>query len=522
MNPDALQSLFTLVPQTLTEIDALLPDQSVYEPDVQAAYRAMRAGMGLSPDIVFRWITVPVCPSGPVLMVYIDGLVDPTIVDDAIITPLLTTQTPPSQWHTTTLKTGNIVGRTHWSHILTDLAKGNTLLFIPDFPQVWSISAKKVPHRSISTPQTELSTRGPNDALSEMLGTQMSQIRSRFPDPHLRFQRIVLGQLQHEAVAVTYLEGQTNSALVRVAIDRLQHVRITGRFNGTLLAGLIRDHPRSIFPTIRANERLDTVCQALLDGKVVILVDGDPYALIAPAPLVEFYRTAMDYNDAWFDVSFVRVLRLVGWAIGVYLPALYIALTQINTDLIPHALLIITAGDHEGLPFPPLVEAIIMIFVIEILREAALRLPKILSVTIGTVGAIIVGTAVVKAGIVSPQMIFVITLTALSFYTVPVYELTGSWRLVNFFMLIAAATLGIYGMVLVTVWLIGTLISLESFGTPYFAPMAPFRAIDWQDLWVRVPWTWLRRSPTAARPQKARIIAPSVTVPPPHLKRTRR
>lgn len=521
MNPESLQSIAALMQRTLEQIEALLPSPTVYEPDLNAAYHYLKSGMGASPDVVFRWIEVPVCPSGPVLMVYIEGLVDSTIVDEGIITPLLTTTIPPTRWSVTTLKTGDIIGRQHWSDILTDLAQGNTLLFVPDLSQVWSISAKKIPQRSISRPQTELSTRGSNDALSEVLGTQMSQVRSRFGDPHLRFHRIVLGRMQQEAVAVTYIHGLANPALVQVSIERLHRVSIDGRFNGTVLAGLIRDHPRSIFPTIRSTGRLDATCQALLEGKVVILVDGDPDALIAPAPLIDFYRTAMDYSDAWYDVSFVRLLRIGGWAVGVYLPALYIALTQVNTNLIPHALLIITAGAHAGLPFPPVVEALIMVFVIEILREAALRLPKVLSPTIGTVGAIIVGTAVVKAGIVSPQMIFVITLTALGFYTVPVYELTGSWRVVNLVMIAAAAIMGIYGVVIVTVWFIGALISLESFGVPYFEPMAPFRAIDWRDLWIRVPWTWLRRRPTSARPMRSRNIGPSVTVPPPNLKRRR-
>ncbi len=515
MDRKLVEDLTRSVQHTTEHIQALITaTHDRYVPDIPAASRRIRMAMGPSPDLILRSLTVPACGSASVLIAYLDSVTDPQVVDHDLIAPLLRTTAPAPTWDQSTLTAGSITGQKAWPGILDDLAAGHTLIFAPGLDHVWSVDTKKYPQRSIERPQTELAVRGPDEAFNESLATQMGQLRRRFRDPALQFQSITVGLWQHEPIMLAYVAGLTNPSLTSLVTARLSRIATGGRANATVVAGLIRDQPRSIFPTIRSTERVDLACHALLEGKVIILVDGDPFVLIAPAPLADFYRTGMDYAGPWYDTSFVRFIRLVGWAIGVYLPGLYIALTEVNTNLLPPALLIMTAGSHAGLPFPPVVEALLMVFVIEVLREAALRLPKTLSVTIGTVGAIVVGTAVVKAGLVSPQMIVVITLTALSFYSAPVYELTGTWRVVNFLMLLAGAVAGVYGLVLVTVWLIGTLIGLTSFGVPYFAPMAPFRAADWRDLLIRVPWTLWRRRLTTAHPEGSRSMGPPVMVPP--------
>lgn len=514
----------TELSESVLALIAAMPTQSVpttYIPNLVLARQWIQAKMGNSPDIILRDIQVPACAPDTVLIAFIDQMADSQMVDQDIISPLLDAQVPPDQWGQTILHAGSITARQQWTDILQDLASGSTLIFVPGLAHVWSIDTIKFKERSIGRPHTELSVRGPDEAFTEDVYTMMSQLRRRFYDPALHFHSISLGRLQHTAVMLTYLEGVTNPALVAVVKERLDAVRIDGRANATEIGGLIRDHPRSIFPTIRSTERVDVATQALLEGRVVLCVDGDPFVLIAPAPLYDFYRTAMDYSNAWFDTSFVRAIRFIGWVMGVYLPALYIALTEINPNFLPPSLLIITSGDHAGLPFPPVVEALTMILVIEVLREAALRLPKALSTTIGTVGGIVVGTAVVKAGLVSPQMIVVITLTALSFFSVPVYELTGTWRLVDFVMLILAAVLGVYGIVVGTLWLFGTLISLESFGAPYFAPFAPWRPQDWKDTLIRVPWTLLRTRLTDAQPTPVRSMGEASTSAPPYLRKRR-
>lgn len=490
---------------------------SDYVPGVEQAYWRLKNGIGRSPDILLRKIRVPACPQGPVLIACVDGLSDSQMVDQDIIAPLLQATADPKTWDETTLTPVHVSKGTQWSQMTSDLASGNTLIMAPDLPYCWIVDTVKIPQRTIDRPQTELSVRGPEEAFNEILLTQMNQLRRRFLDGTLQFHAMTIGRLQHTQVVVTYLEGVTNPDLIQTAIDRISQISIDGYANSTLISGLIRDHPQSIFPTLRATERVDIAVWRLNEGKIVILVDGDPFVLIAPAPLTDFYRTAMDYAGPWYDSTFSRIIRFAGWALGIYLPALYIAFTEVNPSLVPSAFIIIILGDHAGLPFPPIVEVILMIFVVEILREAALRLPKALSTTIGTVGAIVVGTAIVRAGLVSPQIIVLITLTALSFFSAPVYELTGTWRLMGFVMLTAAFLLGLLGIVLASVVMIAELTTMSSFGVPYMTPWSPFRWNDWKDAVVRIAWTGFKTRPVVNRSLKPNMRSPRPSQTSPHL-----
>jgi hypothetical protein len=490
--------------------------RSTYVPDLDAAFRRIQMGMGQSPDVALRRVAVPAC-SEPILVAFVESLVDTQMVDQDVLAPLLASSASPETWDRQVLAVGEVRRRQDWSEILEDLAAGNTLLFAPGVPFVWSVDTVRYEGRSIDRPQTEMTVRGPDEAFTEILYTQMGQLRRRFRTPLLRFHPVTLGSQQNTLVVVCYLEGITNRALVDTVVARIASLQMDVYPNATAIAGMIRDHPLSIFPTVRATERVDLAAWRLAEGKVLILVEGDPSVLVAPAPLADFYRTSMDYAGAWFDSSFVRIVRFGGWVMGVYLPALYIAFTEVNSNILPPGLLVVAEGSRAGLPVSPVSEVLLMIFTIEILREAALRLPKVLGTTIGTVGAIVVGTAIVKAGIVSPQIIVLITLTALAFYSAPVYELTGTWRLVNFAMLLGAATLGLLGIVLVTVVLVVELTRLTSFGVPYFEPWAPFRPADWADVLWRLPWYRYHRRPTSARPRDTGWARAPSTLPP-HLR----
>ncbi|MCY0879897.1 MAG: spore germination protein [Firmicutes bacterium] len=473
-----------------------------YVGDVRAAYARLKAGMGRNSDVLLRFLTVPACPDGPVLVAAVDGLTDTQMVDQDVIQPLLTTQSPPAGWGQGVISPAHVSQSRRWPDLLQKLASGNTLLFAPGLPFAWVVDTVKYPQRSIDRPQTELAVRGPEEAFTEVLLTQKAQIRHRLRTPQLMFHDVTIGQVQQTNATVAYLEGVANEALVRTVVERIQAVDIDGAVNVTQLAGLIRDHPLSIFPTIRQTERLDLAVWRLLEGAVVIMMDGDPFVLIAPAPLIDFYRTAMDYSSSWIDTSFVRTVRFLGWIMGIYLPALFVALSEVNPSVLPTSLYVVMQGSNVGLPFPPVVQVALMIIVIETLREAALRLPKALSTTIGTVGAIVVGTAVVKAGLVDTQIIVIMTLTALSLFSTPVYELTGTWRAIGFLMLVSALYFGIMGIALLTVAVIAVLVDMRTFGTPYFEPWAPFRGPEWVDAVWRVPWTRITRRWSGPRSPK--------------------
>ena len=489
-----------------------------YHPDIALALARLQQGIGQSNDVQIRELRVPAV-DGLVLVVSIDGITDARMVDYDVVTPLLGAESPPDQRDSTISGGSPVTRETSWTTLLDALAEGSTLVMAQGLPFVWVVSTPMFPERSVDRPKTEMSVRGPQEAFTEILATQKAQIRSYIRNPALSFVDLTVGETQQQAVAIAYIDGTANPNVVETARLRLSAVQVSGVTSSNQIGELIRDHPRSLFPTIRATERVDIVIWRLMQGAVAVLVNGDPFVLLAPAPLVDFYRTSMDYSTSWPDATFTRMIRFVAWILGIYLPAMYLAIADVNPNLLPSDLFILMQGNHSGLPFSPTVEIVLMIIVIEVLREAAIRLPTVLSTTIGTVGAIVVGTAIVRAGLVDPQIIVMMTLTALALFASPTYELTGVWRVVGFSMLIGAAVLGLLGIILITMGMLVVVMDMESFGVPYFTPWTPFRLSDQQDTLVRLPWSMVTRHWTAYRPQKTTWRVPSRPATPPRLRK---
>ena len=439
--------------------------------------------------------------AGTVRVAYLEGLVDEGRLMREVIHPIEdATQDPydlPSAQATRWEGDG--------AKIAGDMLQGSVTVIPPDIDEVQVLDLSKLPKRAIGEPETELTLRGPREALSEELTTQIAQIRRRLPALDLVVLTKSLGSRVPTRIAMVYRQSLVNPQVTNQVEARLLGLKVDAGLTSTQVGSYIRDHPWSIFPTVRYSERADFITQQLDFGKLVILVDGDLFAIAVPATLTDFMATSEDYLTSWYDGSFVRGIRLAGMAFGLFLPALYIALTEVNPDLVSPKLFDLVAGSHTGLPFTPLVEVVVMILVIEILREAALRLPKQLATTLGTVGAIVVGTAVVKAGFVSSQIIVLMTFTALSLFTAPTYELMATWRLVGWALLMAAAALGLYGVVLVAFVVSEQLVTLQSYGTPYLAPISPFRRNDWMDTLWRAPWHSFRNRPTLGRPRRVRL-----------------
>ncbi|PSR32097.1 MAG: spore germination protein [Sulfobacillus benefaciens] len=453
-----------------------------------------------SPDLITRVLVSGI--GVQVLVAYIDGLVDTVMVDQDIIAPILKSQTLPEKWDTETLHTGQVTKETRWTKIWPKLLRGNTIICAQEQSAVWVVDTVKYMQRPVSRPETEAAIRGPQEAFNEIVLTQMNQIRRRLPDNRLTFQKVQLGTVDQHQVIVVALRGVVNPGLLETVMYRLHRIHMDAIPNATQVGSLIRDHPRSIFPTLRYTEHVDFVVWGLEQGKIAVLVDGDPFVIVLPATLWDFYQTPMDYNSPWYDASFVRFIRIAGFFVTLYFPSLYIVFTTTNQNLVPYQLLTTIIGSHIGLPFPPILEAILMIFVIEIIREAALRLPKALSTVLGTMGAIVVGTAIVKAGFVSSQIIVIMTVTALSFYSVPAYELVGSWRLVNFVLLASAQFWGLFGVLWVSLALVVELDSMVSFGVPYLSPWIPVNWRSLKDSVVRLPLGQWRQRLGSIRPPR--------------------
>lgn len=440
--------------------------------------------------------------SDSLLLVYLDGLIDPER-----LTTLLTSHEPLLD---VLQRSGVAVSQTRrWHEVVQGYLTGHLVVFQLGLSAATLVDLAKPPHRAIDVPHTELAIRGPQEAFVEPASVQVAQIRQRLRSPHLIIESITVGRRLPVTCHIVYVDGLAEPRVVDTVRERLQRIHVDSATNATRIGSLIRDKSWAWFPTVRYTERVDLAALQLESGKVAILVAGDPFVITVPVSLGDFYRTSADYSTLWHDATFNRVIRGLAWAFGVLLPGLYIAVTEVNPDLISPTLFDLVSGSHTGLPFTPLVEVVVMILVIEILREAALRLPTVLATTIGTVGAIVVGTSVVRAGFVSAQIIVLMTFTALSLFSVPTYELLSSWRLTNWLLLLSAFVLGIYGLILAFFGVSVELVSLTSFGTPYLIPLSPWRPKDWPNTLWRVPWRHLRRRLTESRAQDLHWEDPS-------------
>lgn len=242
-------------------------------------------------------------------------------------------------------------------------------------------------------------------------------------------------------------------------------------------------------------ERPDVVAGNILEGRVGILVNGTPFALIAPTQFIQFFQSAEDYYMRYDISSFLRLLRFSVFIISLIAPSTYIALTTFHQAMIPTTLLFGIAAQREGVPFPALAEAMIMEFTFEILREAGIRMPRAVGVTVSIVGALVLGQAAVQAGLVSPVMVIVVGITAVASFAVPSFAVATSARLLRFPLMLISSIFGFYGLTLALIVIVAHLTSLRSFGYPYLSPFAPLQVQDLKDSLFRFPITQLLKRP---------------------------
>ncbi len=477
---------------------------------VELAYNRLKNTIGQSPDVILRRFFIGKDVQVPALMAFVDGLAESQIVDQDILTLSqeydqayrLTQDLSKAHQvvHDSVIAPGHLTVETSWEKLLIKLTSGNAIIFIEGCPSVLVADTVKFPARSISTPTTERTVLGSQEAFNEIMLTQMNLLRMRLKTPKLHFDQLSVGTLSHTNIAIAHIEGLTNPSLVSAVKQRLSVAQVDTVQTGQEVMPYLTDRSSSLFPQIRRSERPDVVARELALGKAAVLVDNSPFVLIMPNTLMDFYQTIEDYVlNSWY-ATLERLIRFLGLFLGLLLPPLYIALTSVNPQLLPTKLILTIAGSRVGLPLPPVFEVMTMWAIIEILREASLRLPKELSTTLGTVGAIVVGTAIVKAGIVSPLMIVIITLTALGLFTSPSYEMAVPWRVLFWLLVTLSYFLGIYGIILGLLAILAHLASLENFGVPYLSPFGPVKPRDLKDSLVRFPEPMLTKRPSILAP----------------------
>jgi len=373
---------------------------------------------------------------------------------------------------------------------------GQSILLIDGSAHAYITDMQGWEKRGVPEASREVSILGPNDAFNETLMTNLGLIRRRIRDPRLAIQMHKVGTRTKTDVAVVYIDGLANPAILNQLQQRIDSITLDGIISTRMLSDFLTLRRYNVFPLSTATERPDKVCSALLAGQYAIISDNAPAAIILPTVMPSLFQSTDDYMFAPLAALFMRLIRTVGWLTALFLPAMYVALTSVNIDSMPIELLLSVSRSREGVPYPPWMETIFLGIMIEMLIEASARLPGTIGPTATTVGGLIIGQAAAQAQLISNLMIIIAAATVIGSFTLPNYEVAVAWRITQSALIPFAAMFGIFGIVigvcLLTIYLCG----LESFGVPYLSPLAPLRIEDAsRDVWSRTPWNSMMDRP---------------------------
>ncbi|OUB06754.1 spore germination protein [Bacillus thuringiensis serovar yunnanensis] len=429
-----------------------------------------------------------------VSLVYLSGLTDKQFIYNNILNPLMNKEFDPSKGLPVTIGELQII--TTWDQFETAIFEGDSVLFINGQNLGYQLNTKGWPQRDISDPKNEISLKGANQGFIETSSQNIALIRRYIPNRELVIKEFSIGNSSKTKASILYLRDIASQEILQELETRIQNINVESIINTGELVEFIEDNPYSPFPQLLLTERPDVTAFQIFQGKFAIVVDRCPHVLIAPTSFISFFQGVDDYNTRWLVASLIRLLRFLGFSISLFLPATYVAFISYNFEVIPMQLYLSIAESRIQVPFLPVMEALLMEITLEMMKEAALRLPAPIGQTIGIVGGIVIGQAAVQAGIVSNIMIIVVAVTAIASSLVPNYDMSLAIRLLRFPMMLLAALFGIVGIVIGWMIIIAHLICLNSLGTPYGIPLTPFRFSGMKDFFFRLPLWLMKKSKT--------------------------
>lgn len=488
---------------TNTNISGLLPADEEFLVQV----------IGQSVDINYRHLTLPILANTPALLVQIKGLVDTAELEDSIIAPLMTrphldsTDTSGQNTDLITrlmdcgLSVAGVKASQLWSEICDAIVSGDSVLFIDQQPSALILANRGWKQRGISEPTAEIETRGSKDCFVEDIMVNMAMIRRRIRDYSLRFESFKVGQRTKTDISLVYIGDLVNPDLLNEVRNRFAGIQTDAVTSSSSLEELTEDAAFSVFPTTEHTERPDKACAALLEGRIVILVDNNPFPLIIPAGFWNFIQVPGDYFERYYIGTFWRLLRLLAIFLTLSSTSAYVLLTSFHQEMLPTSLALKLASGRLGVPFPSVIEAIIMEIIFEIMTEAGVRMPKALGQTVSIIGTLVIGQGAVTAGLVGPALLIAVAVGAISSFAIPSFSMTNAIRLLRFPLLLLSASLGLFGYLGGIIVINLHLMSMRSFGTPFYAPMSPWIGSDQKDTVLRVPrWKMILR-PKMFRPK---------------------
>ncbi|MFD0675531.1 MULTISPECIES: spore germination protein [unclassified Paenibacillus] len=470
--------------------------QQLYS-SLQPNEKMLRSIYTKSSDVVFRSFLI----GGKVkaILIYIDGMSNSEGIEEYVIAPLMKEESGANTNLKELIEQKISVSQANefntFSSCIDYLSNGNPILLCDNEPSGLALGLTKWEKRGIEEPPAEVGIRGPREGFTETLRVNTSQLRRIIKSPSLKMESMKIGDYTQTNIVIAYIEGLADPTLVEEVKNRLQRIRIDGILESGYIEELIEDTPFSPFPQLLSTERPDVTSGSLLEGRVAILVDGTPFVLIAPATFFSLIQAAEDYYQRFMISTVTRWLRYCFLLISILLPSVYVAILTFHQEMVPGALLISMASSRESVPFPALVEALIMEIIFEALREAGVRLPKQVGSAVSIVGALVIGQASVQAGLVSAPMVMVVAITGISSFMVPRYIAGIALRMLRFPLILLAGTLGLLGIMLGVIAIVLHMCSLRSFGIPYLSAVSTPKLAEFKDVLIRAPWWMMNTRP---------------------------
>jgi len=457
----------------------------------------LKSNFGSSNDLIVRELVLRQGWEGKLAITYMDGLVSKDFVFRLMESMLLHSSSidpddSGSIMRHLAITVGDVSCKTDFDAVQRAILSGDTVVWSDRADVAVVVDTRGGDLRPVSQPVSQTVVRGPQDAFTEAIHTNISLIRRRIKDSNLWLEMKQIGSVTKTDVAVMYINGLVKEDVLAKLHERLGAIKIDSVLESNYIEEFIQDSTFTVFPTVNNSERPDVVAAALLEGRVAVIVDGTPFVLLVPGLFTQFMQSPEDYYHR-ADFGILRALRYLALFISLLAPALYIAITTFHQEMLPTSLLISLAAQREGIPFPAFIEALMMEITFELLREAGVRMPRAVGTAISIVGALVLGQASVEAGLVSPAMVIIVSITAITGFIFPSFEIGISVRLLRFVFMGLAASFGFFGIIVGMIALVLHLCHLQSFGIPYMSPIAPFNAKEQKDNIVRVPWWSMNR-----------------------------
>lgn len=501
-------------------------EEKVLQPELSISLKenlnVLKSILGSSNDIIYREFSFGSNMQINAAIIFLEGMTEKNLINEIIIKPFMYDSKlcnleseleigNLSIIKNNMLSVGNVKQAVSINELIDGCLSGDTIFLMDGCSEALIINSKAWETRGVEEPKIEAVVRGPREGFCETMATNMTLLRRKIKNPNLIFETIQIGTQTKTSVCIVYLKGVVNPKLIKEINKRLSRINTDAILESGYIEQFIEDAPYSIFPTIGNSEKPDTAAAKILEGRAAILVDGTPFVLTMPMLFIEGFQSAEDYYSRPFFSSLLRILRFCCFTISVLAPATYVMLSTFHQELIPTTLLFTMAAGHEGVPFPAVMEAGLMIITFEILREAGVRLPRPVGQAVSIVGALVIGEAAVSAGLVGGLLVIVISLTAVSSFVVPVF--TDVCAILRITFLILGGSLGIFGVGIGLLTVLIHIVSLRSFGTPYLSPLAPLSTEDLKDTFVRthlwrmstrprtIGWHNLKRQESNLKPQ---------------------